>query len=343
MSTINIKDVAKYCKTSVSTVSRVLNGRPDVNPETRQRVLDAIASLDFVPNNSARNLVRTESDRIGVVVRGFSNMFFSQIVRIVEDALYRAGYSMELHHIQGDADEVHATAMLVNEKRLCGVLFLGGQYDYTEETMHTLGVPYVCVSYTNTFGSLDPEHFSSVSIDDREEARNAVQYLVNMGHRRIAAVVSEKSDRSVSELRFDGYRQALSDNGIPYDPALVVESGNFSQESAFNATSRLLGRKVPFSALFTVSDMMALAAVKAMSVRGIRVPEDCSVIGIDGIDSSNYSIPTLTTMVQPTENMARESVDILIGMIRGNGKNRHVFFPAEIRKGGSVIPFNTQD
>lgn len=336
MSGINIRDVAKHCGISISTVSRVLNNRPDVGPATRERVLSAIHSLDYIPNNSARNLVMTASDQIGVVVRGISNPFFAQLYKTIEYDLYQAGYALSLHHISSGADEVHTAAVMATEKRLCGILFLGGRFNYTPEEMRVLDIPYVCVTYANTFGELSETAYSSVAIDDRGEARRAVEYLIGLGHRRIAAIVSSGNDRSISELRFQGYREALEKHGIAYDPHLVVESGSFSQQGAADAVRRLIDRQTAFTAVFTIADMMALAVMKALDEAGRRVPADCSVIGIDGLEYSAYSIPTLTTVVQPAEQIAHESTAILLSLIDGSGENRHTVFPAHIRPGGSV-------
>lgn len=336
MGSINIRDVARHCNISVSTVSRVLNNRPDVNQETRQRVLAAIRNLDYIPNNSARNLVMTSNDCIGIVVRGISNPFFAQMYRVIEHDIYEAGYTLELHHIGSDADEVHTAAVMATEKRLCGVLFLGGRFNYSPEDMRLLGIPYVCATYQNTFGTLQPCAYSSVAIDDRAEARRAVEYLVRMGHRRIAAIVAWEKDCSISELRLAGYREALERHGIPYDPALVVESGSFTQPDAAKAAEKLLARGAEFTAVFTIADMMALAVIKVLVDSGRRVPDDCSVIGIDGLDYSLYSIPTLTTVVQPAAALAHESAKLILNLVQGTGENRHSIFPATIREGGSV-------
>ena len=336
MGGINIRDVARHCNISVSTVSRVLNDRPDVNPATRKRVLDAINTLDYIPNNSARNLVMTSNDCIGIVVRGMSNPFFAQMYRIIERDIYDAGYALELHHIGSDGDEVHTAAVMATEKRLCGVLFLGGRFNYSPENMRLLGIPYVCATYQNTFGSLPETAYSSVAIDDKAEARRAVEYLLGLGHRRIAAIVAWKGDRSISELRLNGYREALEAHGIPYQPSLVFESGSFNQPDAAAATERLIDSGAEFTAIFTIADMMALAVMKKLTDRGRRVPDDCSVIGIDGLDYSLFSIPTLTTVVQPAARMAHESARLILDLVRGEGENRHTVFPATIRAGGSV-------
>ena len=199
-----------------------------------------------------------------------------------------------------------------------------------------IGVPYVCCSYTNCFGSLREEDYSSVSIDDYRTAYAAVEELIRLGHRRIAALVPGRSDRSISELRYNGFRAALRGNGIPFDPALLVETGGFEMPEMYQGVKLLLERGEEFSALFTLSDTAALAAIKALNDHGRRVPEDCSVIAIDGLRVSEYVNPTLTTMVQPVEDMGRESVQILTDVLEKGAPTRHLRLEARLRPGASV-------
>ena len=329
-----IKDVAKSCGISVSTVSRVLNERPDVNPETRAKVQEAIRTLGFVPNNSARNLVLTETANIGVVVRGVNNPFFSSILKAVEADVYQSGYAMALHHIDSCADELRTAAALTAEKRLCGVMLLGGRFDYTREDLKVLSVPFVCASYTNTFGSLADADYASVAIDDYAEAYRAVEYLYGKGHRRIAAIVSAKDDRSVSELRYRGYRDALRDLGLEEAP--VAESGSFSLKGGYDAANALLQSGGDFSAVFVIADMMALGCMKALSDAKRRVPEDCSIISIDGLEVSSYVNPVLSTLEQPAEELAHAGVRLLRQLIEERGGREHLTFPALLREGASV-------
>ena len=163
---MTIKDVAKNCGVSVSTVSRVLNQHPDVSEEVRQRILDEVERSGYIPNNSARDLVKSRSDAIGVVVRGTGNLFFASVLKTVSDEIERYGYTMVLHFISSDADEVKAGAILEREKKLQGLLFLGGRFDYTPSELSVIGIPFVCCSYTNCFGDLNEKDYSSVSIDD---------------------------------------------------------------------------------------------------------------------------------------------------------------------------------
>ena len=333
---MTIKDLAKSCGVSVSTVSRVLNERPDVSPEVRSRVLSAVEQWGYIPNNSARDLVRSSSDAIGVVVRGTGNLFFADMLKVISREIELSGHTMVLHFIDARADEVKAGAILEREKKLIGLIFLGGRFDYTPAELALIGVPYVCCSFTNCFGSLDEGSYASVSIDDRAAAYSAVDYLIKQGHRRIAALVPSCSDRSISELRYRGYCAALADSGIALDPCLTVETGGFAAREFYGALMSLLDKGSDFTAVFTVSDTSALAVIKALADRGRRVPEDCSVIAIDGLDMSNYYTPTLTTMVQPSEDMGKKSVDILLALLSGKECARHIRAEAGMRIGGSV-------
>ena len=333
---MTIKDVAKNCGVSVSTVSRVLNHHPDVSEEVRQRVLDEVERSAYIPNNSARDLVRSRSDAIGVIVRGTGNLFFSKVLKTIADEIERYGYTTVLHFIGTDADEVKAGAILQREKKLEGLLFLGGRFDYTPAELSVVGVPFVCCSYTNCFGSLDEKKYSSVSIDDYAAAYQAVEELVRRGHRRIAAVIPSRNDRSISELRYRGFVDALKAHGIEPDENLIIETNGFEMPESYRGVCQLVDREADFTGLFMLSDTTAMAGIKALEDRGKRVPEDVSVIAIDGLAVSEYAIPTLTTMVQPAEELGRESVRILMNMLKDPEYTRHKRLEAVLRNGASV-------
>ena len=333
---MTIKDIAELCGVSVSTVSRVLNNHPDVSAANRERVLAVVQASHYVPNNSARDLVKSPSDAIGLVVRGVGNPFFTGVIHAIEEACGQAGYTMVLHQIRSGEDELRAGAELARSKRLRGLIFLGGCFDYTPELIAPLGIPFVCCTYTNSFGSLPADSYSSVSIDDRKEACNIVRTLTRQGHRKIAVILDSLQDHSISQLRYQGYCQALEENGIPLDPDLVEETVTFDMQAGYNAIEKLLARRDDFTAAFVVSDAMAVAAMKALHDHGKRIPEDCSVVAIDGIDMSAYTIPTLTTLVQPQKELGKRSVEILVDMIEGRGENRHLLVDTTIRAGGSV-------
>jgi len=333
---VTIKDIAEKCGVSVSTVSRILNNHPDVSEANRRKVMAVVQESHYVPNNSARDLVKPQSDAIGLVVRGVGNPFFTKVIRAIERSIAQAGYTMVIHQINSGEDELRACAELVRSKRLRGAILLGGRFDYTPEQTAALDRPFVCCSYTNRFGTLEPTAYSSVSIDDRQAARQAVHLLTERGHRKIAVLLDSVEDHSISQLRYWGYRKALEDCGVVPDPGLVEETVGFNMPAAYEAMGRLLARRDDFTAVFVISDAMAMAAIKALHDHGKRVPEDCSVVAIDGIEMTAYSIPTLTTLVQPQEEMGEEAVHILVDMIEGRGGNRQILLATTIREGGSI-------
>lgn len=333
---MTIKDVAVYSGVSVSTVSRVLNNHPDVSQKVREKVLAAVDELHYVPNDSARDLVKAQSDVIGVVVRGFENPFFTSVLRAIEQVSSKAGYTVVLNQISTEDDEISAAASLVRSKRLKGLILLGGCFDYTPERIASLEVPFVCCTFTNSFGTLKKTAFSSVCIDDYAEAYRAVKILTDSGHKKIAVLLDSVNDRSISELRFKGYCDALKDAGITLDEDLIVETVDFKMETAYKSTKDLLLRRNDFTALFAIADSMGIAAMKALSDFRKSSPKDCSVIAIDGIDMSLYTVPTLTTLIQPCETMGTEAVRILIEVLQGKRKSQHIRLDTVLRKGGTV-------
>jgi len=333
---MTIKDVATKSGVSVSTVSRVLNNHPDVSDDVRRRVMDAVRELHYVPNASAVDLVRSGGDSIGVVVRGAENPFFTPVIRAIEQAVEKAGYIMSVRQIKAGGDEIGAAARLSRSKKLKGMILLGGRFDYSEEDAAQIGIPFVCCTFSNDFGSICASDFSSVSIDDRAEAYRAVKYLTECGHRKIAVLINSTRDGSISELRYNGYLDALKEAGIEPDEGLVIECQNFDMGRAYENTRLFAASGKEFTALFAVADSMAIAAMKALHDEGVRIPEDCSVIAIDGIRMSLYTIPTLTTLVQPKDELGTQSVAILMDILKGAGQHRHLRLSTSLREGGSV-------
>ena len=333
---MTIKDIAKLCNVSVSTVSRVLNDRPDVSEDVRRKVLSAIKDSNYIPNNSARDLVRTKSDAIGLVVRGVSNPFYTDIIRAIESTITQAGFTMVMQQIASCDDEIKCGAVMEREKRLRGIIFLGGQFDYTAADLALLNVPFVCCSYSNRYGTLTEGEYSSVSIADEETAKEAVRELYRHGHRRIAALISRPDDQSISQLRYEGYVSALEELGLEFDPGLVISAGGFNIRDAYNAVSERLHQGAEFTALFAIADSMAIGAMRALLDAGKAVPRDCSVIAIDGLELSEYIEPPLTTLCQPMEEMGRRSAQILLGLIHGHGAHCCEVLPTQLRQGGSV-------
>ena len=335
---MTIKDVAAYCGVSVSTVSRALNGHPDVSEDMRNKVLDAARALRYVPNRSARDLAMNQSDTIGLVVRGGTNPFFTPIEHAIEHEAELRGYGIVPRQLSSAGDEIGEAAELARTKRLKGVVLLGGRFDYSTEDAQSIGVPFVCCSYTNHFGDLPKDAYSSVSINDKAEAYKAARALIDAGHTRIACLLSATDDQSISQLRYDGYCQALEDAGIPLDRSLVLKTNGFLMSSAYEKVKEAIEAGLDFTAIFSIADTLAIAAMKAIFDTGATVPDDYSVIAIDGIEMSQYTVPTLTTLYQPQETMGQEAVRLLVDVLEGKSKNEHVRLKTTQRSGGTVGP-----
>ena len=334
---LTIKDIARLSGVSVSTVSRVLNDRPDVSEKSRRRVRAVIEDQNYIPNNTARDLVRVRSEAVGLIVRGVQNPFFTDIIHSIEGALEAAGYTMVMRQIGSGEDEIAAGASMQRDKRLRGIIFLGGRSNYTPEEVASVTVPFVLCSYSNSYGSLAPDSYSSVSICDRSAAADAVDALVANGHTRIAALVADRDDSSISQLRYEGYCEALAAHGIPVRPELVFSAGNsFLIEDAYLAMKEGLRKEDDFTALFAISDDMAIGAMRALREHGRRIPEDCSVAAIDGITVSEYIQPMLSTVCQPKEELGAKSVELLRELLEGRGGHAQVTLPTVFRLGESI-------
>lgn len=333
---MNIKTLAKLCGVSVSTVSRAINGHPDVSEEVRRKVLETAQQVHYIPNDAARDLVSRPSDAIGLVVKGIGNIFFTAVIRAIEKTAEELGYTLVLHQINTDESELLAGATLARSKRLKGLVLLGGKCDYTAADTELLGVPFVCCTYRNNFGALEDAAYSSVTVDDTATAFAATDYLLRSGHKKIAILLPDRQDGSIGALRFEGYKRALTEAGLQPEETLIAETASYSLHGAYNATRRLVASGTAFTAMFAAADTMAVAAIRALYDAGVRVPQDCSVIAIDGISVTQYTIPALTTMVQPAEELGRGAVTTLIDLIDGRSGNRHITLEAVLREGESV-------
>lgn len=331
MDSMTIKDISRIAEVGVSTVSRVLNNHPDVKDETRIKVLKVIEELNYIPNNSARNLKRNTSNNIGVLVKGIHNPFFSKMIKSIEEKIDENGYSMILHYNENNPNDFEAAIELIKEKKLKGLVCLGGDFDNLDEKqLASLKTPLVLTS-TSIIENIDKKYFSSVIIENHKAAFKAVDYICKLGHKNIGIITTGEEDKSVGRLRFQGYKDALLKNGIKYDSNLI-EIGEYTFESGFNAMNRLMNKNLDITAVFVTADIMAIGASKAILSRGLGIPEDISVVGFDGIDYSQYFHPSLTTVEQPVEEMGKKSIEILFDLIKKKEKNQHVIFETKLLK-----------
>lgn len=341
MDSINIKDIARICGVGVSTVSRAINNHPDINPETKNMIMQVIKEHNYIPNNSARNLKRTDSKAIAVLIKGISNPFFSKMIRIFEEEIHRKKYSFIMQHVDASENEVDVALELIKEKKPRGIVFLGGFFSHSREKLEQLTVPFVLSTIGMTDSLEDSSSYSWVSVDDFAESYKMTDYLCKLGHKRILILAATRDDESIGRLRLDGYKKALLDNGLEADEALCVfsEVGRdcYTMDYGYTSMSRILKeKKVDFTAVYGISDSIAIGACKAITEFGRKIPEDYSVAGFDGLDIAHYYNPTLTTIRQPVEEMAEATIKILFDVIRGRADHQKRVFKAELVEGEST-------
>ncbi len=333
MESITIKDIAKMCNVGVSTVSRAMNNHPDINKETKEKIMEIIKEYNYVPNNSARNLKRVESKSIAILIKGISNPFFSDMIRIIEDEIQRKKYSCFIQKVEEGDNEIDVATALVKEKRLKGIIFLGGSSEHSKEKLSQLTVPFV-LSTVGLVNQLDEGVGSCVSVDDYKESYKMVDYLCKLGHKKIAIMLQATDDRSIGQLRFEGYAKALADNGIELDRRLVrtmdKEGNHYSIPDGYIAMKQLLEDKVEFTALYAVADSLAIGACRAVVEAGKSIPKDYSIAGFDGLDMGTYYNPSLTTIRQPVEAMAEATIKTLFNVIKKKGGHKKLIFEGEL-------------
>lgn len=341
---ITIKDIARLCGCGVSTVSRALNNHPDINEETRNKILSVVAEYNFVPNNSARNLKLSDSKTIAILIKGISNPFFLKMINVMEREIQNQKYSLILQHVEFNQDEVEVAIELEKEKKLKGIIFLGGYFNHTKEKLDSIKVPFVIstVNMSEEFSG----YYSSVAVDDIKESYKIVDYLCKLGHKRILLLSAAPDDVSIGKLRREGYIKALNDNGIDIDDNLIVPMSNeidsYSMENGYETMKKVLEDEIDFSAVFAISDAMAIGACRALTDAGKIVPNDISVAGFDGIDNAKYYNPTITTIQQPFEEMAKASIVLLFNYINGKKETKDTqqrIFEATLVEGESTSKY----
>ena len=331
---MTIKDIARLSGCGVATVSRVLNDHPDVSDETRRKVMAVVEEQGFQPNNNAKHLKQQASTSVAIIVKGTQNMLFADLVERLQSLLRDAGQDAAVYYLDEDANEVAYALQLCRERRPMGILFLGGDRELFQAAFQGITVP--CVLLTNTAGDLGFDNLSSITTDDREASRQAVRFLAGQGHRHIGMLGGNWSCFQIGHSRYLGCLQACQELDLPFDGDRQCEPCRYSLEDGYAAAKVLLDRCPGLTAIFAVSDVTALGAMRALRDLGKRVPEDISVMGYDGITIGQYSLPRLTTVRQDTQQLAERGVDALLRGITRNSPPVHELVPFQLIEGESV-------
>lgn len=331
---MTIKDLAAKTGYAVGTVSRALNNHPNVSERARQVILEAAAESGFQLNINAKQLKQHHSTTILVVVKGTGNELFGEMVESIQNLIAQTRYQLVVDYVDEDENEVLRALQLCREKKPLGILFLGGNNRNFIRSFGDIDIP--CVLVTNDASMLTFDNLSSVSTDDREAARRAIDTLIGLGHGCIAVIGGDRTVSDISRLRYEGCLQSFAEHGIAFDPRQDYQGVRFSYRDGYRATRELLNNSRPYTAIFATADVLAIGTIRALRDCGMRVPEDISVMGLDGLPLGSFLVPQLATIRQTVSLLAKRSVEILLDSIEQGAPACHETVPFEVLSRESV-------
>lgn len=324
---VTVYDVAKATGLSIASVSRALNGQPGVSRSTADRIVRIAGELGYQPNDVARSLVAKSTQTIALLLPDITNPFFPELVKGVQAVADAHGHVLLLVDGAGDRQRVTSSMSVLRRKQVDGVVVVAGSLDGEADEVF-LGTPTVFLDRTaNGPGA-------SVAVDHEGGAYAATRHLIELGHRRIAHIAGP-AELTVSQRRREGWRRACVEAGLPVDEELVA-GGEFLEDGGHRAGAELLDSGAEFSAVFAANDLSAIGFLALCAERSIRVPDEISLIGFDGIHLSRYTTPALTTIAQPIAELGRRAGGLLLDLIRGELDEPHIVLSTTLSEGASV-------
>ncbi len=329
---MTIKDLARETGYSIGTISRVLNGQPNVSEKARKIILAQVQKNGFQLNLNAKQLKQQHGEGILAVVTGTNNELFSRMIEHIQHELSSTSYPLTVEYVEESGDAVQRALQLSREKKPLGILFLGGDAQLFERSFGHIQLPAVALTVDTSH--LGFANLSSVTTDDTAAAQSAVEHLLSLGHRDIGIISGDRSVAGPSRMRYEGCAKAFEKNGLELSPERCVET-LYSYSGGYHAAKQLLSRS-KLSAIFAMSDVMAIGAIRALGDQGLKVPEDVSVFGYDGVEMGEYYIPKLTTIRQQADLLAKRGVKLLLLSIERKMRASHEKVPFELRLNASV-------
>ncbi|ELK48461.1 LacI family DNA-binding transcriptional regulator [Halobacillus sp. ACCC02827] len=305
-----MSDVAKLAGVSTATVSRVLRNPEAVKPVTKAKVDQAIEQLNYEPNMLARHFRRTETNTILVLVPNIRNTVFAEIVGGIEEEASVHGYRVLLRNTNNQFGSEYGSVEHLKQRQVDGMIMLSPKME--ERLMLEISNEFPIVLATAHLAS---SNIPFVSIDNKKSGWKATEHLIRLGHKRIACI-SGPLRMPLSELRYEGYRQAMIEHGLGVDERFVRE-GDFTYESGYEHMTSLLSQAERPTAVFAASDDMAIGAINAASAVEWKVPEDLAVVGFDNIQFASMYNPPLTTIAQPFFDMGKRAMELLLKKLNG--------------------------
>ncbi|TGB04034.1 catabolite control protein A [Halobacillus salinus] len=301
---VTIYDVAREANVSMATVSRVVNGNPNVKPATRKKVHDAIERLGYRPNAVARGLASKKTTTVGVIIPDISSIFFAELARGIEDIATMYNYNIILSNSDQNKDkEIHLINAMLG-KQVDGLVFMGGKItdDHIRE-FKTASVPIALAATVDESGETP-----SVNINYEQAAYDATELLLSHNNEKVA-FVSGPEDTVVNTQKLEGYKRAMKDQG--HNPDQWIVTGDYSYDSGIEAFEQLMEMEDKPSAVFVSADEMALGVIHGAQDNGVRVPEDLEVFGFDNTRLATMVRPTLSTVVQPMYDIGAVAMRLL--------------------------------
>jgi len=302
---VNIKDIAKRVGMSPSTVSRVVNGKKYVNPEKRALILKLIEETGYVPDKAARNMVLRRTYTVGIVIPDTFNMFQRQLFSIIEHHLESFGYHTLFFFVKFEGASEDECLNRLKAEKLDGVIMMHEIrnprfYEYLDK----VGLPTVLSTFEHEGGNIP-----SIHVNEEQAAYDAVLHLANLGHRKINLIGGSSS--SFGRQRTEGYFKVLDSMLVDRDESRMVLTKSYTAEAGMYGMREMLLRDRDFTAVFAVTDELAIGAIRVLEDEGLHVPQDISVIGFDDIDISSYIVPRLTTIRQPLAVMGERTAKLM--------------------------------
>ncbi|MEK3888390.1 LacI family DNA-binding transcriptional regulator [Bacillus sp. FSL K6-3431] len=316
---VSIKDVAKHAGVSVATVSRVLNDKGYVSVDTRKKVEESIEELKYKPNEVARSLFKKQSKTIGLIVPDIMNPYFPELARAVEDTAAGLGYNVILCNSDEDEEKEQRYLDVLLQKYVDGIIVSSNTLK--AKTIHELNIPVV---------SIDREiskDIPTIVVDNKKGARMATSFLKKIGRQKIAHIRGPNHVVNAAE-RCEGYKDVVSKE--PWFKESYIVNGNYHMETSTEVTLQLLQLHPEIDGIFAANDTMAIGTIKAAHQLGLKVPEDISIIGFDGITLSKATTPELTTIAQPMYDLGEKAATMLVRLIEGDQLEKN-FYQLDIK------------
>ncbi len=333
---MGIKDIARMSGVSISTVSRVLNGTKAVSPELERKVRETIARENYVPDHTARSMVLGRTNLIGLLLPQVSGIFHQRLFNLLETHLEEKGYKLIVCSIKDNDNSELSYLNLLQQKEVDGIILCHESYsENINNHINSSKIPVVQCAI-----NIPELKWPAYYINPRKAVFDGVSLLTSLNHRKIGMICSNAFKESSKDPQVAGYRDALKNTGIPFNPDYLLP-GSFSLDSGEKVTKELLQKHPELTALFYVNDEMAIGGYKTITSMGLKIGKDIDIIGYDGIEIGKYMVPSLTTINQPIEEITLKATRTLLELIESDEKDKKDLtsytriLPHQIRRGTS--------